>query len=157
LGKNWEDLVSEEGNREQQFFQIVERSRQDGWIDALIREARAMRPGNRYVAWLDVTLGLMTPNPPPEGAPPNPNLSLERMIASSEMKKFTDLVELQGRICRVEAGQCCGTGFLVGDDLVLTNYHVVEDCRNSDGRDVICRFDVYAEGKEEGRIACLTG
>jgi hypothetical protein len=40
----------------------------------------------------------------------------------------TRLAEVEGRVCRVELPElnARGTGFLIGPDLVLTNYHVVE-------------------------------
>ncbi|MHC2394885.1 hypothetical protein ACVMFA_007316 [Bradyrhizobium liaoningense] len=50
---------------------------------------------------------------------------------------------IERQVCRVEiSGNASGTGFLVGPDAVLTNWHVVEAAKNS-GRmdDVACRFD----------------
>ncbi|WP_271554891.1 trypsin-like serine peptidase [Bradyrhizobium sp. CCBAU 45394] len=50
---------------------------------------------------------------------------------------------IERQVCRVEiSGNAAGTGFLVGPDVVLTNWHVVEAAKNA-GRmgDVICRFD----------------
>ena len=156
LDKNWEDYVRDGGTKEDQFFDLIEASRRGGWIDALIREAEPKRPTNSHIARLNVTLGLMAPTPPPASPAANPNLSLERMIATSEMKDFSDLVALQGRICRVEAGNFGGTGFLIGEDLVLTNYHVIEGVKDSDDRGVICRFDLFTKGDVEGRVARMS-
>nr|WP_249812012.1 trypsin-like peptidase domain-containing protein [Bradyrhizobium sp. 188] len=53
------------------------------------------------------------------------------------------LEKSERQVCRVEiSGNASGTGFLVGLDAVLTNWHVVEAVKNS-GRldDVACRFD----------------
>lgn len=53
------------------------------------------------------------------------------------------LEAIERQVCRVEiSGNASGTGFLVGPDAVLTNWHVVEAAKNS-GRmdDVTCRFD----------------
>jgi hypothetical protein len=54
------------------------------------------------------------------------------------------LAHIEGQACRIEYdGEALGTGFLVGPDLVLTNYHVLEDVleeRGQAGR-VACRFD----------------
>jgi V8-like Glu-specific endopeptidase len=48
---------------------------------------------------------------------------------------------LQLQVCQVEAA-VSGTGFLVAPDLILTNYHVVEQEIKSDrATNVICRFD----------------
>ena len=73
------------------------------------------------------------------------------------------LYENLTRVCRIEiGGQAAGTGFLVGPNAVLTNWHVVEGAAPADIR---CRFD-YAvdvtgrtnEGKplalDQGGILC---
>jgi hypothetical protein len=66
------------------------------------------------------------------------------------------LAEIEGRVCRIEipALTACGTGFLVGPDLVLTNYHVVEAIHNktiTPGQ-LTCRFDykMLADGVSIG-------
>src|SRR5271156_4613412 len=134
LNRSWEDLVREGGTKEDQVFDLIETSQREGWIDALIKEAVAGRSNSNQIGRLKVTLGLMAPTLPPASAASGPALSLERMIATSKMRDFSDLVALQGRICRVEAGRFAGTGFLVADDLVLTNYHVIEQVKDGDGR-----------------------
>ena len=55
------------------------------------------------------------------------------MIEKSEITAMSDFNAVQGRICRVEAGKCTGTGFLIADDIVLTNYHVIEGSDGIDG------------------------
>lgn len=51
-------------------------------------------------------------------------------------------------ICTVETPCGGGTGFLVGPNLVLTNYHVIESIENGEAspRSVICRFDFVRSG-----------
>ena len=52
------------------------------------------------------------------------------------------LARIERQVCRVEiGGNAAGTGFLVGEDVVLTNFHVVEGAL-AGGRlaDVACRF-----------------
>jgi hypothetical protein len=51
--------------------------------------------------------------------------------------------EIERRICRIErAQQALGTGFLIGPDTVLTNWHVVEQARRDDRiSELGCRFD----------------
>src|SRR5262249_42434947 len=54
------------------------------------------------------------------------------------------MAQIEGQVCRVELnGNAAGTGFLVGPDAVLTNYHVLESVlkgtRQADA--VTCRFD----------------
>jgi V8-like Glu-specific endopeptidase len=68
----------------------------------------------------------------------------------------TRLTEIEGRVCRIEfpKGQARGTGFLIGPDLVMTNYHVVELVHQGKvGFDqVVCRFDykVLTDGASVG-------
>jgi len=69
--------------------------------------------------------------------------------------------ELQMRVCRIElGGEAAGTGFLVGPEVVLTNYHVVRDVLVGDYKEseVECRFD-YMKLKDgsvqAGRLASL--
>jgi hypothetical protein len=53
------------------------------------------------------------------------------------------LMELERRVCRIESnGIAAGSGFLVGPDAVLTNWHVYEALK-ADGKlaDLACRFD----------------
>jgi hypothetical protein len=58
----------------------------------------------------------------------------------------TRLGQIEGQVCRVEIkGQGIGTGFLVGPDLVITNWHVVNKLKDKPDQvkpsDVILRFD----------------
>jgi len=55
------------------------------------------------------------------------------------------LGEIEGRVCRIElpAGTARGTGFLVGPDVVMTNYHVIEKLQKGEIRssELALRFD----------------
>ncbi|MCK1412520.1 trypsin-like peptidase domain-containing protein [Bradyrhizobium sp. CW4] len=155
LDKSWEDLVGE-GNKDDQVFELIEASQRHGWTDTLIKAATAERPNNAQISRLEVTLRLMAPALPAAEVASGPNLSLERMIAASRMNYFSDLVAFQGRICRVEAGRSCGTGFLIASNLVLTNYHVVEGVKDSDGATVICRFDSLTHPTQLDRSAKIS-
>jgi V8-like Glu-specific endopeptidase len=66
------------------------------------------------------------------------------------------IAEIESRVCRIEIpdGQPRGTGFLIGPDLVMTNYHVIRKVHRNliaPGQ-VICRFDykVLADGVSVG-------
>ncbi len=81
------------------------------------------------------------------------------MIGANILKKRS--ARAIDSVCRVEiAGNPKGTGFLVGPDMVLTNYHVVEKALN--GKDLVvpvgCRFD-FAEhelgGVEPGFVVAV--
>jgi V8-like Glu-specific endopeptidase len=68
---------------------------------------------------------------------------------------------VEGRVCRVELnGNAAGTGFLVGPDAVLTNYHVLESVLTgaTPPETVRCRFDykILSDGSRlEGTVVGL--
>ena len=93
--------------------------------------------------------------------PTGATASLEKIVRGG---KFVNLVtyankllQFRRRVCRVE-GNKIGTGFLVGPDLVLTNYHVVDDYINGmhDTKHLAFRFDYAVEGKGENPGAVKT-
>lgn len=69
--------------------------------------------------------------------------------------------QVEGRICRIEiGGNAAGTGFLIGPDAVLTNYHVLEEILAGDTKPtgVACRFDYKVlsdKSRLEGIVAQL--
>ncbi|MBN9519919.1 trypsin-like peptidase domain-containing protein [bacterium] len=73
----------------------------------------------------------------------------------------TQMTQVEGRVCRVEInGNPAGTGFLVGPDAVLTNYHVLESVLTGDtpATKVACRFDyklLAEKSKVEGLVVPL--
>jgi hypothetical protein len=89
LDKSWENVASEGGTKELQFLEVVARSQRDGWIGDLIKAIQAKSPHNSQIARLNVTLGLMQPALPPDRIP-GAQVSLERAIPTSEIKKFAD-------------------------------------------------------------------
>ena len=145
-------------------FQLIRVSTKRGWADRLIRAAEEVSR-NARIAKLRETLAATEA------------LDLERVDAEVAQKKraaaegglerltrkegFADwglwverMAEIGRRICSIQypigVKLGGGTGFLVADDLVLTNYHVIEDfypnganARNA--AEIECRFD-YAVG-----------
>ena len=94
--------------------------------DDLIIQARAVNSGNPKLFAVARRYGLATqlPAEAPDLAaleaairPRNPFLDLRAWL--------TNLTALEGRICLVKAGTKTGTGFLIGLDTVMTNYHVM--------------------------------
>src|SRR5262249_39480733 len=53
------------------------------------------------------------------------------------------LVRIERQVCRIELeGSALGTGFLVGPDVVLTNWHVIEIAKKAGNVETLgCRFD----------------
>ena len=68
--------------------------------------------------------------------------SLEKLDLHIWIEK---LARIERRVCRVECnGNAAGTGFLVGPNVVLTNWHVVQDAvQGGDVEFVSCHFDYY--------------
>ncbi|WP_068414758.1 serine protease [Labrenzia sp. OB1] len=69
-----------------------------------------------------------------------------------------NLLRVQRQVCRLEiGGAAAGTGFLVGPDCVLTNWHVVEHAGTVQ---IVCRFDYQAlvtGGRDEGVAVSVSG
>ncbi|MBJ6121863.1 trypsin-like peptidase domain-containing protein [Sphingomonas mollis] len=94
-----------------------------------------------------------------DGPAPAPHASLEALVARrSKLIDFgrflTGLEKLMPRICRISVPGSAGTGFLVGTDLVLTNYHVVEGLIRDDYTfdQVECEFDFNSDVARTQRI-----
>jgi V8-like Glu-specific endopeptidase len=72
------------------------------------------------------------------------------------------LIQIERRVCRVEVdGAALGTGFLVGPDTVLTNWHVFDAAKSAGKVDKLgCRFDyeVLSDGTTQvGQLVKLAG
>jgi V8-like Glu-specific endopeptidase len=72
------------------------------------------------------------------------------------------LLKVERRVCRVELeGAALGTGFLVGPDTVLTNWHVFDAAKSAGKVDKLgCRFDyeVLSDGTTQvGQLVALAG
>jgi hypothetical protein len=124
------------------------------WEDGLIAKAIESRPRNAAL--------LRLAGRHKAAAAPDDNY-LERLIRKTN--SFLDIAtwldsagKLQVCVCRIEisvqgGGTVFGTGFLVADDLVMTNFHVVQPVVAAEGddnsykgprataADVVCRFD----------------
>jgi Trypsin-like peptidase domain len=93
-------------------------------------------------------IAAQTRGQPQERAPPSANApGLQRNVRPHLTKVdvrvwLERLAEIERRVCRVEInGNAAGTGFLVGPEVVLTNWHVVEAAQRA-GRinEVMCKF-----------------
>jgi len=105
-------------------FQLVTDANNQGWIWNLIEAARQSNPGNGELALVQEELGLSSISK-------DESVSLEKLIRKK--LRFFDsetfrrkLAELECQVCRIGTARGCGTGFLVGSNTVMTNYHVVE-------------------------------
>jgi hypothetical protein len=164
LDKDRLEVLVAPGDYNTQVFQLVQRTKMEGWTDALVKAVLESRPNNARVKTLIGDLSVFQIQ-----VVDRPRLvdgSLERTVrvkaGITDFLAWTDrLIQLRRKICRIEdqsvPGKALGTGFLVASDLVLTNYHVVNAyIAGKSTAQLRCRFDYALEasgenlGKEEG-------
>jgi len=137
-----------------QAYELIVASESEGWTRELVSAARKSRPGNAKLLAFAQSIG--TPTNVPAGP------ELERVIKASN--KFFDIEvwrqamgAIETQVCRISIatnkGTINGTGFLVGPDVVMTNFHVVDSViagekgqqtkagRSAKATDVVCLFD----------------
>ena len=161
LDKRITDYAADVVKDPQAVFAVVEGANMEGWWRDLVREARYMRPGDPGLLSLEQDMG-SGPQIVETTAPGGPakitgnQLELKIKATQSTFDILTwrkRLGEIETRICRVEIPEtnAVGTGFLVAADVVLTNYHVVEEIIKAGGQgsdEIKLRFDykVQADG-----------
>lgn len=127
LDKNLQDIIIG-GGLEEIVFEVIRVAEAEGWTAQLLAAARESNPGNPSLLAFAQQFGLAPANAPSGAA-------LERIIRETNSfldvtRWRTQLGEIEGRVCRIEIGNSYhmvyGTGFLLGPDLVITNYHVME-------------------------------
>ncbi|MET7290295.1 effector-associated domain EAD1-containing protein [Streptomyces sp. NPDC005573] len=123
-------------------FDVIRAADSEGWLDLLATAARKSRPGHPGLFLTAQNLGLAVET---GGLESILNLRAPE-IHPAIFRAGIGLIE--GRVCRLETvssgmPRALGTGFLVGPDLCLTSFHVVEGL--FDGRlspdEVRVRFD----------------
>lgn len=101
---------------------LVETAYDQGWLDLLITGALEAAPASVPLAEAAAQCGLSSLVPGGSGAK-----AVTRGLAPEVAVQTGQLAAIARQVCRVETGsELAGTGFLVGADLVLTAYHVVE-------------------------------
>lgn len=130
-------------------YDVVDTANREGWALRLLDAARASNPNNPQLLTLEESLGL--------GVIPVANkVSFEKIV--NERSNFHDVLDFRTRLGLLESWLCAfeipksgGTGLLVGPDLVLTNYHVIEGILNGkvSPANVRCRFDYKALPDDE--------
>ena len=122
-------------------FDLIETAETEGWLFELLQGARKQNAGNQQLIEFEQSIGLAIREFDKE--------DLEAKIRSfDEFLSLHDwlpkLLDIEKQICRVEiANSAYGTGFLVAPNIILTNYHVVEDVfkKNHSYSDISLRFD----------------
>jgi hypothetical protein len=105
--------------------------------------------------------GVAQPDAPTDAMAPGLQRNIRPYLAKLDIKVWASRLEqIERRVCRVELdGNALGTGFLVGPDTVLTNWHVAEIASNAGRLDQLgCRFDYQKlpDGRvEPGQLIAL--
>ncbi|KAF0242039.1 MAG: hypothetical protein FD167_3925, partial [bacterium] len=137
-------------------FKVITAANREGWIDELILKSKEAIPKNQMLYAFAQKMGLTF-------STTEQFQELERMVIASN--KFLDislwtttLSQIESQVCRIEIeydqGKLeYGTGFLIGSNILMTNYHVMEavilgeDGKSIDGgfsakaTNVKCQFD----------------
>jgi hypothetical protein len=139
------DDISVADNLRQIVFDLIQYAELGGYTMELLQAARRSQPGNDKLLAFAEQFGLSA------GTPAQEKIVRENLKFLPITQWRTRLGEAEVRVCRVETGTSFGTGSLLGADLVLTNYHVVEDVLkgHTSHASVVCRFDHrrLADGK----------
>ena len=154
-------------------FRIVEKYNRLGQVEKLVQAARRFNPTNPQLHRIAQTLGRATQVATHIGdeivRPPVGELEklVQRQVPklkAQEMRRW--MMQVEGQMCVIERrmagyGQALGSGFLVGPDAVLTNYHVVEPyLQNSQAQNLQVRFDALLQEDgvrepEEGLVVAV--
>jgi hypothetical protein len=121
------DHIALGDNLRQVAYKVIAQAEDDSWTAALLAGARTAKPSNDALLTFGQQFGL-APATPASGA-------LERTIRDANgtldvVPWRTRMGAIEGQVCRVEVQSSVppdfGTGFLLGPDVLLTNYHVLE-------------------------------
>jgi V8-like Glu-specific endopeptidase len=114
---------------------IVNRANEELWWQRLLAEARRARPTDPMLAAFaeDFDLAPIPVETLAYGSGRIAARDLEARVRAANplldvLVWRIELGKVEGRVCRVEcpAGTAQGTGFLVGPDIVITNFHVMQ-------------------------------
>jgi V8-like Glu-specific endopeptidase len=123
------------------------------WVHELVATSRASNPSNVKLLGVAAAIGLEPGGISPGeiaagGALAKVTAHFERMVdpgrGIADLGSFAAKIqEFLRRVCAVELGNEFGTGFLIGPETILTNYHVVEYAidKSFDPANVRVRFD----------------
>lgn len=148
------DAVSADNVEAKLLAEMLDRRGNDPELRELI--ARASPAALEPRAQEEVNLSLQVAGAPVADAPPNgfaPGLqrNVRPHLHKLDLMVWVEkLLRIRNRVCRIEiASRAAGTGFLVGPDAMLTNWHVVEKAAEA-GKlgDLRCRFDYLV--REDG-------
>jgi hypothetical protein len=150
FGRDYEEFETRDDTVPDVIRKVVADASSFLWWEDLLREARNIVPGDNALAQFATQFGMAPQIVAPGTAAFLQGKQLELKIQQSQSTYNIavwreKLGEIEGRICRVEYPNkvARGTGFLIGPNAVLTNYHVVEAIVKGDYKpgDVRLRLD----------------
>jgi hypothetical protein len=142
LDKNLDDYAGMDGLRVV-VLSLVKAATAEGWIRDLVAGAyRHVRGNESLRSFHDEYFTLVDPQ--------DTSAAFESMVTNLGIVSLSDwaakIRAIESQVCMVELDGATGTGFLVGPDLVLTNYHVVMSALPEARRRVQLRFDKTEPG-----------
>jgi hypothetical protein len=112
------------GDLQTQVFELIEWAESRGKMGDLVLAARYANPDNPDLYAFAFGLGLTSSD---HGADALEALVSTNTVFLDPQVWRTELSKLEWKVCRIDLDDVgAGTGFLVGPDAVLTNYHVVQ-------------------------------
>lgn len=152
LNRDLNDFVAPVETYPEAVLSVLKEANDQLWWRDLLREARLALPtdaalqelGERYA----LSAAIITPAGPVSGQ--------ALQIKVKDAQSTFDIVPwrnrlgtIEGQVCRIEypAGKARGTGFLVGPDRVLTNFHVIDPIKAGEysAHKVVLRFDYLVD------------
>ena len=153
LNQDLDDIVAD-GPMRDMVFDLLSQSEREGWTTDLIREGYRYNPRNPDLLKIYEKYGFAPGVSTQQAGTTISGVltvgeGLEKTIKDRlptfDFAVFREKMTLiESRVCRVEIdGNAAGTGFLVGPEAVLTNYHVLETVvkGTTAPAKVTCRFD----------------
>jgi Trypsin-like peptidase domain/Effector-associated domain 1 len=170
LGIDLGDIVAD-GPMKDMAFDLLGTAEREGWTVDLVREGYQFNARNPELLKVYQKYGFAPGVSAQQAGAAVPDVrsvaeGLEKTI-KARLPAFDfavwreKMALVESRVCRVEiGGNAAGTGFLVGPDAVLTNYHVLRPALDgtTPPAKVACRFDykVLADGSRvEGVVVGL--
>lgn len=128
LGERPGTIGAEKINDPEYFRNAVGHFSRRNQADQLIIQARVKNPGNPKLFAFAQRYRLAAEFPPEAARPAELEALIRKRNPYLDYRGWlTQLTALEGRVCLVKAGAQTGTGFLVGPDAIMTNYHVMRE------------------------------
>lgn len=127
LNKRLEDISDRDG-MDHVMFQVVDWARIEGKVELVLSKALNKKPGNERLIAFSQTFARISTKPPEEDGWLESVVQQDApfVIPAESRQRQAEMERCVGAIVSA-VGKHFGTGFLVGPDAVLTNWHVYTD------------------------------